>query len=99
MKGHRERLMLYHVEHLERIDEQSVGEAYLLMSMIGSQYFAYADKWAIFEPLYATVPGHWHRILSDLDKNTNDYQQILKTPRTIIQQKTGTITRETPVLS
>ena len=96
MKGHKERLMLYHADHVEKIDEQTVGEAYLVMSQIGSRYFSYTDKWSIFEPLYATVPGHWHRILSDLNKNTEDYEQILKTPRTIIDNKEGTILRENP---
>src|SRR5437016_1132274 len=31
MKGHRERLMLFHREHLKTLDEQSIGEAYLLL--------------------------------------------------------------------
>lgn len=96
MKGHRERLMLYRKEHLKILDEQSIGEAYMLLLRIGSQYFSYADKWAIFEPVYATVPAHWHRVMSDLDEKAEDYQQILKTPRTIISNKTGTISMEDP---
>lgn len=93
MKGHRERLMLYHKEHLKALDEQSIGEAYILLSRIGSKFFSYADKWAIFEPVYATVPDHWHRVASDLDENAQDYQQILNTPRTIVDNKEGTISR------
>jgi hypothetical protein len=96
MKGHKERLMLYHREHLKTIDEQSVGEAYILLSKIGSKFFSYTAKWAIFEPVYATVPNHWHRIASDLDQSAEDYQQILKTPRTIIDNKDGTISRARP---
>ncbi|HZY47543.1 MAG TPA: hypothetical protein VFE96_07065 [Candidatus Bathyarchaeia archaeon] len=96
MKGHKERLMLYHKEHLKNIDEQSIGEAYILLSKIGSKFFSYADKWAIFEPIYATVPAHWHRVASDLDQSAQDYQQILKTPRTVIDNHNGTITREDP---
>jgi hypothetical protein len=96
MKGHKERLMLYHKEHLKTLDEQSIGEAYILLSKIGSKFFSYADKWAIFEPVYATVPDHWHRVASDLDDSAQDYQQILKTPRMILDNKRGTIDRANP---
>ncbi len=96
MKGHKERLMLYHKEHLKTLDEQSIGEAYILLSKIGSKFFSYTDKWAIFEPVYATVPDHWHRVASDLDENAQDYRQILKTPRMIIDNHEGTISRVYP---
>jgi hypothetical protein len=96
MKGHKERLMLYHKEHLKTLDEQSIGEAYILLSKIGSKFFSYTDKWAIFEPVYATVPDHWHRVASDLDESAQDYQQILKTPRMIIDNKEGTISKANP---
>jgi hypothetical protein len=96
MKGHKERLMLYHKEHLKILDEQSIGEAYILLSKIGSKFFSYTDKWAIFEPVFATVPDHWHRVASDLDESALDYQQILKTPRTIIDNKEGIVSRVTP---
>src|SRR5438128_12283377 len=72
MKRHRERLMLYHREHAKTLDEQSIGEAYMLLLTIGRKYFSHADQWAVFEPVYATVPEHWHRVASDLDENTED---------------------------
>jgi len=93
MKGHRERLMLLHKQHLKIVDEGSVGEAYLLLERIGSKYFSYTDKWAIFDPDFATIPDHWHRVASDLDENTEDYKQILETPRMIIENHEGKITR------
>ena len=96
MKGHRERLMLLHKEHVRNIDEGSVGEAYLLLMKAGSKFFSYTDKWAIFEPVYATVPDHWHRVASDLDENAQDHTQILKTPRMIIDNNEGTIVRAYP---
>ncbi len=88
--------MLYHREHLKTLDEQSVGEAYIMLLRIGSKFFSYTDKWAIFEPIYATVPDHWHRVASDLDERAEDYQQILKTPRMIIDNYDGTISRAYP---
>ncbi len=85
--------MLLHKEHLKSLDEGSIGEAYLLLRNIGSKFFSYTSKWAIFEPVYATVPEHWHRVASDLDEKTDDYEQILKTPRMIIENHQGSITR------
>ncbi|OLE89752.1 MAG: hypothetical protein AUF79_11535 [Crenarchaeota archaeon 13_1_20CM_2_51_8] len=96
MKGHKERLMLYHKDHVKTLDEGSIGEAYLLLMKAGSKFFSYTDKWAIFEPVYATVPDHWHRIASDLDKNAEDHAQILKTPRMIIDNHEGTLSRAYP---
>ena len=96
MKGHRERLMLFHKDHVRTLDEGSIGEAYLLLMKAGSEFFAYTDKWAIFEPAYATVPDHWHRVASDLDKNADDDAQILKTPRMIIDNNQGTLSRAYP---
>jgi len=97
MKGHRERLMLFHREHLKTLDEQSIGEAYLLLMGIGSRFFSYVTEWAIFEPVYATVPNHWHRVASDLDPKADDYKQILRTPRTIIDGEKGSIHRADPI--
>ena len=96
MKGHKERLMLFHKDHVRVLDEASIGEAYLLLVKAGLKFFSYADKWAIFEPVYATVPDHWHRVASDLDENAQDYGQILKTPRMIIDNHEGTILRVYP---
>ncbi|TMI09338.1 hypothetical protein E6H34_00920 [Candidatus Bathyarchaeota archaeon] len=96
MKGHRERLMLFHKDHVKTLDEGSIGEAYLLLMKAGSKFFSYTDKWAIFEPVYATVPDHWHRVASDLDKNAEDHAQILKTPRMIIDNCQGTLSRAYP---
>ncbi len=97
MKGHRERLMLLSKEHVKSLDEQSVGEAYLHLMRIGSRFFSYVKQWAIFEPAYATVQDHWHRIISDLDSKAQDYEQILKTPRTIVSNNGGPIYRVEPV--
>ncbi|HWY27655.1 MAG TPA: hypothetical protein VNW25_00195 [Candidatus Sulfotelmatobacter sp.] len=94
MKGHKERLMLFHKDHIKSLDEGSIGEAYLLLMKVGSKFFSFTDKWAIFEPVYATVPNHWHRVASDLDENAEDYGQILKTPRMIINNREGTLSRE-----
>jgi len=96
MKGHRERLMIYYRDHVKTLDEQSVGEAYMLLLTIGRKFFSYTKQWGIFEPVYATVPDHWHRVASDLDPGSEDYEQILKTPRLIIDADQMTIDRVKP---
>src|SRR5438309_8083116 len=40
---------------------------------------------------------HWHRVASDLDTKADDYKQILKTPRTIIDSERGSIHRADPI--
>src|SRR5207302_10560596 len=89
--------MIFHREHLKTLDEQSIGEAYLLLMGIGSRFFSYVSEWAIFEPVYATVPNDWHRVASDLDPKADDYKQILRTPRTIIDGEKGSIDRADPI--
>jgi hypothetical protein len=96
MKGHKERLMIYHRDHVKTVDEQSVGEAHMILLTIGQKFFSYTAQWGIFEPVYATVPDHWHRVASDLDPGSDDYEQILKTPRLIIDTDQMTIDRVKP---
>ncbi len=97
MKGHKERLMLLHKGHVRSLDEKSVEEAYRLLLKVGRRYFSYAKEWAIFEPVFATVPDHWHRVASDLDASASDYDQILKTPRTIVDNTDGGTRRLEPI--
>ncbi len=79
-----------------QLDEGSTGEAYLLLNSVGQRFFGYADEWAIFESDFASIPDHWHRIASDLDVNADDFQQILKTSRTIISNRGEKISRVFP---
>ena len=94
MKGHKERLMLCYKDHVKDVDERSLGEAYMTMLNIGMKMFHYTRYWAIFEPTFATVPEHWHRVCSDIDPVAEDYEQITKTPRLVIDNKTMNIMRE-----
>jgi hypothetical protein len=96
MKGHKERVMIYYKDHAKILDEQSVGEAHMILLTVGQKFFSYTKQWGIFEPVYATVPEHWHRVASDLDPSSEDYEQILKTPRLIIDTDRMTIDRVKP---
>src|SRR5437870_9125463 len=42
------------------------------------------------------IPEHWHRICSDIDPVAEDHDQILKTPRLVIDNKTLNIQRAEP---
>lgn len=96
MKGHKERFMIYSNDHVKTLDEQSVGEAFLMLMTISHRFFSHTNTWAIFEPVYATVPDHWHRVASDLDPAADDHEQILKTPRLVIDTERETVTRVMP---
>ena len=96
MKGHKERLMIYYKEHAKSLDEQSVGEAHMILMTMGPKFFSYAKEWAIFEPVFATVPEHWHRVASDLDPASEDHEQILKTPRLVVETDQMMVTRVKP---
>jgi hypothetical protein len=96
LKGHKERLMLCWKDHVSLVDERAIGEAYVMLFNVGMKAFHYSRYWAILEPTYATIPEHWHRICSDLDPAAEDRDQILKTPRLIIDNKTLNIQRAEP---
>jgi hypothetical protein len=96
MKGHKERLMIYYKEHAKSLDEQSVGEAHMILMTMGQKFFSYAKQWAVFEPVFATVPEHWHRVASDLNPASEDHEQILKTPRLVVETDQMTISRVKP---
>lgn len=94
MKGHRERVMIYNDDHTTELSEQSIGEAYILLLAHGRSLFSNSRFWTIMEPAFATVPSHWHRVASDLDPRAEDHEQILKTPRLVIDNETLDISRE-----
>ncbi len=94
MKGHKERLMLCHKDHVRAVDERAVAEAYMTLFSVGMKMFHYTRYWAIFEPTFATIPEHWHRVCSDIDPVAEDYSQILNTPRLVIDNKTMSVLRE-----
>jgi hypothetical protein len=96
LKGHKERLMLCYKDHVPSVDERSIGEAYMMLFNVGMKAFHYSRYWAILEPTYATVPEHWHRVCSDIDPVAEDHEQIIKTPRLVIDNKTLNIQRAEP---
>lgn len=85
--------MVYTREHIDKPSEQDIGEAYIYLFFVGRKLFSYTDYWTIMEPTYATVKDHWHRVASDMSVDSDDYLQILNTPRLKVNNKLLTIER------
>jgi len=47
---------------------------------IGKKVFKYTPKFIIMEGTFASIKKHWHLVVTDLDRNSEDFEQILKTP-------------------
>lgn len=80
LKGHKERIMIVSMAHV-RLPTMSreIDVAVEILERIGRRVFNYAPKFVIMDSTFATIKQHWHLVASDLDKNSNDFEQILKT--------------------
>jgi len=95
MKGHKERLMLYPKEHLKALDEQSIGEAYICYRRSGRNSSAYATSGRFSIPFMlqsgSLAPSRFRPGQECLGLRTDS-----QTPRMIIDNKEGTISRANP---
>jgi len=80
LKGHQERIMVVWKAHYSHIPDAQY--AYALMKLIdtGKRVFKYTPKFVIMEGTFQTIKQHWHLVATDLDPNSNDFEQILRTP-------------------
>ena len=79
MKGHQERLMVVWKEHL--VNLPSYQEAYAIMRLIevGKKQFYYTPKFILMEGTFQSIKSHWHIVATDLNPESDDFRQILKT--------------------
>ncbi|MCL5433706.1 MAG: HIT domain-containing protein [Candidatus Marsarchaeota archaeon] len=80
-KGHRERILVVWKKHVAKISDEE--EAYTIekLKAVAKKVFEYTTKYEVFVDKYSTIMEHWHRPASDIDPNSEDYKQILDTPR------------------
>lgn len=79
LKGHKERVMIIYKPH-EHNPSYKVKEMALdILDTIGRTIFEYAPKWVIMDNTFATIREHWHLVCSDLDSDSNDFDQMLLT--------------------
>ena len=80
MKGHRERIMVVFRVHTDVLLGPSINKGLDLLEKAGKELFKYTTFFVIMEPTYATIKDHWHLVASDLNRNAEDYDQVLITP-------------------
>ena len=86
LKKHKERIMVISKRHFAEDDLADHPltrhfEKYALdaLSDIGKKLFNYTPKFVIMDTTFATIKDHWHKVCTDLDPKSEDFEQILKT--------------------
>ena len=79
LKGHKERIMIVIKPHIHSLSMMEVDVALGLLERIGRRAFNYTTKFVIMDSTFATIQEHWHLVATDLDPETEDFEQILNT--------------------
>jgi len=79
MKGHSERIMIVTKEHTHDIPYKAFEAALDIAANIGRKLFKGRGKFIIMDSTFATINQHWHLVCTDLDPESKDFRQILKT--------------------
>ena len=79
LKGHKERIMVVYKQHRHTISYKAYERALDILSMIGRKIFNYTPKFVIMDSTFATINDHWHLVASDLNPESEDFEQILNT--------------------
>lgn len=85
-KGHKERIMLLTKKHGVDHPRQLLEDAIEALMMVGMRVFE--GDFCLLSDKFSSTKYHWHIVASDLDPNTEDYQQMLETPFILIQRQT-----------
>jgi len=79
LKGHRERIMVTAIQHWGKVSKRFYNYAVRRLIEVGMEVFSYTSRFVVMDGTYASIKDHWHLVASDLDPNSEDYDQILKT--------------------
>jgi len=71
--------MIVYKEHEHTIPYKAYEHALNTLSKIGKDAFSYAPKFVIMDSTFATINDHWHLVATDLDRRSEDFDQILAT--------------------
>jgi len=80
LKGHRKRIMVVWKEHYTNIPDSQYMYALVKLVDVGKKVFNYTPKFVVMEGTFQAIKHHWHLVATDLDCNSEDYEQILATP-------------------
>ncbi len=81
MKQHKERIVIVSKAHTKDLPEGQHKYAYkkgLEIARAAYSKFSGIEKIAIMEDSKSRFPGHWHRVITDLDSSAPDYRQIVE---------------------
>lgn len=78
-KGHRERIMIVFRRHEHTAPLRAYEHALDVLTKIGRRVFSYTPEFMIMDTTFATVNDHWHLVATDLDPQSEDFNQILAT--------------------
>ncbi len=79
-KGHRRRIMVVYNKHVRQVSEDIREYALKKLEEIGREVFSYTYKFVLLDSTYGSIPEHWHIVATDLDPNSDDFEQVLGTP-------------------
>jgi len=80
LKGHKKRIMVLLKTHRATVPEWLQAHMLEALERTGRRVFASEYKFVIMSPLNGNVPDHAHFVASDLNPNSDDWEQILATP-------------------
>jgi len=83
-KGHKERVMLVIGKHGIDHSRQLLEEAIEALITVGARVFS--RDFCLLSDKFSSTRYHWHIVASDLDPETEDYQQMLQTPFVLIRR-------------
>lgn len=78
-KGHRERIMIVFRRHEHTVPLRAYEHALDVLTKIGRRVLSYTPEFMIMDTTFATVNDHWHLVATDLDPQSEDFNQILAT--------------------
>lgn len=79
-KRHRCRIMVVVKDHVINVSDDLLLYALHKLIQVGKEVFSYTPKFVIMEATFATIKAHWHLVATDLNPDSDDFNQILKTP-------------------
>jgi len=85
MKGHNKRIMVLIKHH--RMFTSNESEYLKVFIEFCKKYFDEEPTFALCEPTYASVRGHWHRIACDWHGTDKEIKQLHYTPHQSIKTK------------
>ena len=81
LKGHKNRIMAVWKEHIPTKRLHGFEQIQLINTLVdvGTKVFNYTSKFVIMDETHASMPEHAHYVATDLDPNSDDFDQILET--------------------